>query len=222
MSEQGLVLALDTSTEVCVGLARDGVMLANERVSDRLQHVEQLMPLVRNTIESADLQLADLDLIAVGLGPGPFTGLRVGVATARVLGLALSVPIHGVCSLDVIAAAVPQIDGEFVVAIDARRKELYWARYDATGVRIEGPSVSRPEELPPLPTYGPGADLYLDVVQTADGPRQLDAGLLAAKGRNILSAGEEPLYLRRPDAAEPGRRKSVLVTRPERDRLRRR
>jgi tRNA A37 threonylcarbamoyladenosine modification protein TsaB len=105
------------------------------------------------------------------------------------------------------------------VATDARRKELYWARYSGTGERLEGPSVGHPDQLPALPVVGPGAGLYpgLDV---ADGPRALDPGVLAVRGPRLPDAGSTPLYLRRPDAAVPTRRKSVLVRRPERAGLR--
>jgi len=154
----------------------------------------------------------------VGLGPGPFTGLRVGIATARVLASVVGVPLRGVCSLDVLAAqyAAHQPPGSFVVATDARRKEVYWARYDAAGVRLEGPEVSSPDGVPPLPTVGPGAQLYSDRLDAVLGPRVLDPGVLAARGWQLADAGTEPLYLRRPDAALPTRRKSVLTWRVDR------
>jgi tRNA threonylcarbamoyl adenosine modification protein YeaZ len=156
----------------------------------------------------------------VGLGPGPFTGLRVGIVTAQVLAHVGRVGLHGVCSLDVIALAhvhLSQPEGTFVVATDARRKEVYWARYAADGARVGGPEVSSPDAVPRLPTVGPGADVYPDRLQTVAGPRTLDAGLLAAYGLDLPSAGTEPLYLRRPDAAEPARRKSVLRILPGQD-----
>ena len=96
------------------------------------------------------------------------------------------------------------------MATDARRKEVYWARYAADGRRVEGPAVGSPDAVPRLPTVGPGADLYADRLDAAPGPRVLDPGVLAAHGLDLPSAGTEPLYLRRPDAAEPTRRKSVL------------
>ena len=214
-----LVLALDTSTAVTVGLARDGEVLASERVTDRVAHVEQLVPLVDRCLAAAGAGLRDVAHLVVGLGPGPFTGLRVGIVTAQVLGHVRGTPVHGVCSLDVIAlahAAGGATDGgdEFVVATDARRREVYWARYAPDGSRIDGPGVSDPDTVPRLPTVGPAADLYADRLRTVAGPRSLDAGLLAARGLELPSAGSEPLYLRRPDATEPGRRKSVLTIPP--------
>lgn len=222
MAEPLLVLGLDTATTVAVGLARGTEVLQVAGLADRMAHVEQLVPLVQQCLRAADLTPAALDHVVVGLGPGPFTGLRVGIATAQVLATALGVPWRGVCSLDVLAAQyvaehpAGPAGGEFVVATDARRREVYWARYDADGVRLDGPRVSAPTEVPRLPTVGPGADLYPDRLDAVLGPRTLDAGVLAAHGLELADAGREPLYLRRPDAAEPNRRKSVLLPRSPR------
>ncbi|MFL6025754.1 MAG: tRNA (adenosine(37)-N6)-threonylcarbamoyltransferase complex dimerization subunit type 1 TsaB [Friedmanniella sp.] len=209
-----LVLGLDTATTVAVGLARGSEVLQVAGVADRMAHVEQLTPLVQHCLEAAGLRPAALTQLVVGLGPGPFTGLRVGIVTAQVLAFSLGIPWRGVCSLDVIAAqhAANGGAGEFVVATDARRRELYWARYGAGAVRLDGPHVSAPGDLPRLPVVGPGADLYPDRLQAVTGPRSLDAGVLAARGLELADAGREPLYLRRPDAAEPTRRKSVLLS----------
>ncbi len=212
----GLVLGLDTSTVVTVGLARGADVLATAVVGDRMAHVEQLAPLVQRVCAAAAVVLPEVDLVVVGLGPGPFTGLRVGIVTARMLSSVLGRPLHGVCSLDVIAAqyAAQHPAGEFVVATDARRKEVYWARYAADGARVEGPRVSAPAELPPLPTVGPGADVYPETLESVLGPRGLDPAVLAVAGPRLPGAGVQALYLRRPDAAEPTRRKSVLLRRP--------
>ncbi len=218
-----VVLALDTSTVVAAGVARGREALASLTVADRMQHVEQLIPLIRQALAEAGLSLADIDRIVVGLGPGPFTGLRVGVATAAVLAAAASVEFRGVCTLDVLAAQhSAEHDGAggeatgFVVATDARRKEVYWAQYDSAGTRLLGPRVGPPEDVPGLPTVGPAADLYPGRLHAVMGPRTLDPGVLAAIGWDLPDAGTEPLYLRRPDAAEPTRRKPVLLTRTER------
>lgn len=208
-----LVLAIDTTTDVTVGVARGREVLAADRVTDRMAHVEQLVPLVHRCLAAAGASLGDVGQVVVGLGPGPFTGLRVGIVTAQVLAHVQHAGLHGVCSLDVIALAHARStrpDTHFVVATDARRKEVYWARYAADGHRVEGPEVGSPDVVPRLPTVGPGADVYPDRLDTVPGPRVLDAGLLAAYGLDLPSAGTEPLYLRRPDAAEPARRKSVL------------
>ena len=126
------------------------------------------------------------------------------------------VRLRGICTLDVLAAQYLREapTGEFLVTTDARRKEVYWARYGPDGVRIDGPRVSNPDDVPALPTIGPGADLYPDRLKAVQGPRVLDPGVLAVSGPGLPDAGPEPLYLRRPDAAEPTRPKSVLGVRP--------
>ena len=101
-------------------------------------------------------------------------------------------------------------ESEFVVATDARRREVYWAGYAANGQRLGDPQVTPPGEVPRHPTIGPAAELYPDQLCAVTGPRTLDPGALAVYGPALPDAGVEPLYLRRPDAAEPGRRKSVL------------
>lgn len=214
-----LVLAVDTSADVRVGVARDGEVLARRHVADTRAHLESLVPLIREAFTEAGVGVPDLDLITVGLGPGPFTGLRVGIAAAQMLATVRNLPLHGVCSLDVVAAAAGRED-DYVVASDARRKELYWAHYRGTE-RLDGPHVSGPEDLPVLPVIGPGVQAYADRLGDRprhDGPTEIDAGLMAALGTALPSAGTQPLYLRRPDAAEPTRRKSTLV----RKRVRRR
>jgi len=142
----------------------------------------------------------------------------VGLVTARVLGSALGVAAHGYCTLDVIAAdAVAAAAGrEFLVATDARRRELYWARYAPDGARVAGPAVAVPAALPAgLPVAGEGAHLYPDLLGEALPPRYPSAATAALWCAGRLAAGEQlappdPLYLRRPDARAPGAPKSVL------------
>jgi tRNA threonylcarbamoyl adenosine modification protein YeaZ len=212
------VLAIDTATVVAVGLARGEQPLAGAVVEDRMAHVERLVPLIHSVCTEAGVSLGDLDQIVVGLGPGPFTGLRVGVVTARMLAEVGGVGSHGVCTLDVLAAQFaaqhPETVSDFVVATDARRREVYWACYSGDGTRLEGPSVSAPDQVPRRPTVGPGADLYPEALESVPGPRILDPAVLAVAGPRLPSAGREPLYLRRPDANEPGRRKPVLRPTP--------
>lgn len=202
------VLGLDTSTVVAAGLAVAGRDPIRAAVDDTRAHAEELMPLVRALLAGAGLAAADVTGIVVGVGPGPFTGLRVGVVTALTLGEVLGVPVRGVCSLDVIAAQWEQsgrAPREFVVVSDARRREVYWARY-AGGARVDGPHVSAPGHVPPLPLAGVGAAL----VGESAGPTVLDAAVLAAAGFDLPDAGHEPLYLRRPDAETPRAPKSAL------------
>jgi tRNA threonylcarbamoyl adenosine modification protein YeaZ len=223
VSEPGLgrlVLGIDTSTTVNVGLASNGQPLASGSIGDSRAHVEQLMPLIQRCLAAAQRRLAEVDQIVVGLGPGPFTGLRVGIVTAEVLASTLSLPLHGICSLDVLAAqhrADPgRVPGDFLVATDARRREVYWARYDSVGRRLGGPYVNPPAELPRLPTVGPAVEDYPDRLLGTPGPRGLDPGALATVGPSLPNAGSEPLYLRRPDVGEPARRKPVLAHRQQR------
>jgi len=206
-----LVLALDTSTVVNVGLAQGQRVLATASVADQMAHAEQLMPLISDCLDDAGVRPDDLGRLIVGLGPGPFTGLRVGVATAHVLSYALQLELRGVCSLDVFAAQFAGASaGDFVVATDAKRREVYWAHYGADGVRLGEPRVSQPGDVPRLPTIGPAADLYKDQLQAVPGPRAMDPGMLATRGAMLPDAGHEPLYLRHPDATELTRPKSVL------------
>lgn len=226
-----LTLGIDTASWVSVGLADDTGPIARRTLDDPRAHVEQLMPLVMDLLSGAERSMSELTGIVVGMGPGPFTGLRVGIATAETLAWSLNVGIRHVCSLDVIAQAVLAQDEAganpqgFVTALDARRKELYWARYSASGHRIEGPSVSGPDEVPELAIYGPGAGLFPELLagraRTTD---TVDAALAAACSMSqdvderLPEVGAEPLYLRRPDASLPTKRKSTLVLPKKRNR----
>jgi tRNA threonylcarbamoyl adenosine modification protein YeaZ len=223
-----LVLALDTATPAVtagvVVLTADAAATRSLRVAhDARKHGELLLPNVLAACADADVALGGLDAVVVGTGPGPFTGLRVGMVTAAALGDALGIPVHGVCSLDAIAAEAldnPAAGGPLLVVTDARRREVYWAAYDATGVRTTGPHVEAPaalvERLPELGvTVAAGASAGVTglpvVAPAAPGP----AGLVA-RARDALAAGVapgplEPLYLRRPDAAAPGPRKPVTT-----------
>ena len=202
-----LTLAIDTSTDVRVGLAADGAVLASSAVTDPRAHAEQLMPLIERTLADADRRLADVTQIVVGVGPGPFTGLRVGVVTAHTLGFVLGVPVRGVCSLDA-GAAGHEAAGEFVVVSDARRREVYWRRYGADGTPLGEPQVTAPDAVPALPVAGAVPDHAPAL--TATGPARLDPGVLAARWETLAPAGDEPYYLRQADATVPGKPKSAL------------
>lgn len=216
-----LVLAFDTATPaVTVALLERGTdgdrrLLAESTTVDPRRHGELLAPAVLDVLGRGGATLADVTDLAVGVGPGPYTGLRVGVVTARAFGSALGLPVHGVCTLDALAhrARTDGATGELTAVTDARRKEVYWARYDASGVRVAGPAVDRPADVPdPLPAVGPGARLYADVFGSVTGPEYPSAAALAdlvagAPGERWLDP--EPLYLRRPDARVPGAPKPV-------------
>jgi tRNA threonylcarbamoyl adenosine modification protein YeaZ len=209
-----LVLALDTATPtLVVGLARwsptEGAeVLAERAVASGNRHAELLTPTIRAVLTDAGHVMGDLDAVVTGLGPGPFTGLRVGVVTAAAVADARGLPVVGVCSLDAIGA------GARTVVTDARRKELYWAAYAADGTRTRGPAVDRPGDVdrtPPLVGDATVGAERLGVPVTA--AEVTTAGLLRAAAPQLAEGAErpplEPLYLRRPDAVPPTLRKAV-------------
>lgn len=199
-----LVLAIDTATPaVTAGVVRvddDAAEALAERVTvDPRAHAERLTPNIIGALSDAQVTVDQLAAVVVGCGPGPFTGLRVGMATAAAFGHALGVPVRGVCSLDAIAVGTT---GEVLVVTDARRREVYWARY-CDGVRTGGPAVNAaadvvtgagwvagsPEhtalfDLPRLAPMYPNAVGLVRAVQDWD-----------AEPHPLV-----PLYLRRPDA----------------------
>ena len=184
-----LVLAIDTATPaVTAGVVKlDGIDVLAQRVTvDARAHAETLTPNVLAALHDAGLTVDDLGAVVVGCGPGPFTGLRVGMATAAAYGHALGIPVHGVCSLDAIGV---DTRGDVLVVTDARRREVYWARY-RDGVRVDGPAVDAPADVP-------GAAEALErppVYPTAAGLVRAVADWTAEPAPLI------PLYLRRPDA----------------------
>jgi tRNA threonylcarbamoyl adenosine modification protein YeaZ len=206
-----LVLAIDTSTPAVTAgvvslspLGEVSTLAVRVTVNPRA-HAEVLTPHVLECIAEASITPADLGAVVVGVGPGPYTGLRVGMATGAAFGDALSIPVYGACSLDAIAAAV-QTSGNLLVVTDARRREIYWARYDA-GVRVEGPAVNSPGDVDASPsTIVAGSASHVDLfdlrVEPAETPSP--AGLVTVAAQDILAGAIpeplEPLYLRRPDA----------------------
>jgi tRNA threonylcarbamoyladenosine biosynthesis protein TsaB len=209
-----VLLAFDTATPTVTVAIHDGTDVVVEHSSEHtMKHGEQLAPLVERCLADAGIVRQDLTALAVGTGPGPFTGLRVGLVTARTLAHVLEIPVYGVCTLDVLAVEAVDtgaVIGEFVVATDARRKEVYLASYDEEGHRLAGPVVDRPAVLATdAQVVGEGALLYPDSFPTAVGPRRPAAGWLArtVAGERAELTDPEPLYLRRPDAVAPGPRK---------------
>ena len=218
-----MLLAFDTSSATVSVALHDGDAVVAERVSEQaMRHGEQLAPLVAEVLAAAGRVRQDVTAVAAGVGPGPFTGLRVGLVTARTFGLVLEVPVHGVCSLDVLAVEAVHGDpagdlagdlaGGFLVATDARRKEVYLATYDGQGSRLEGPVVDKPALLASdRPVLGEGGRLYPEQFPGARGPHRPSAGWLArgvAEGLVELR-DPDPLYLRRPDAVAPAAPKRV-------------
>jgi tRNA threonylcarbamoyl adenosine modification protein YeaZ len=208
-----LLLAFDTATPAITVAVHDGSdIVAQASGEGSMAHGELLAPAIHAALTDAGAAMSDLTDVAVGVGPGPFTGLRVGVVTALTLGSTLGIATHGVCTLDILAAELAQGDGtqeEFLVATDARRKEVYWAHYrPATGRvdRVDGPHVSYPVDLAELhagmPVLGRGATLHSDYLAALDGPLDPSAGALARAvvDGSVVELPLEPLYLRRPDA----------------------
>ncbi|GLZ44592.1 tRNA (adenosine(37)-N6)-threonylcarbamoyltransferase complex dimerization subunit type 1 TsaB [Actinomycetospora sp. NBRC 106375] len=185
-------------------------------------HAELLAPAIADALAGAGRTRADLDAVVAGVGPGPFTGLRVGLVTAAAMGDALGIPVHGVPTHDALAVGAA---GSVLVVTDARRREVYWSLL-ADGVRTHGPEVVRPDEL--AARIGPEGDLgRVDVVLgdaaekvggAPGAPGPTPAGLVAVAAP-ALRAGDVPgplvpLYLRRPDAVPPGAPKAVTRAAP--------
>lgn len=213
-----LILALDTAAPATSVALHDGAaVLASESRPGAMSHGELLAPAIAAVLARAGVDRREVTDVAVGVGPGPFTGLRVGVVTARTLAVSLGARLHGVCSLDVVAAeavARAAVAGAFVVATDARRREVYWAEFTASGERVGDPEVMRPADLAArlpmtMPVLGRGADLYAGLLNRVDGPADPDAAVLASMvaAGMAVEVGTEPLYLRRPDATPAAERK---------------
>ncbi|HEY3996849.1 MAG TPA: tRNA (adenosine(37)-N6)-threonylcarbamoyltransferase complex dimerization subunit type 1 TsaB [Mycobacterium sp.] len=203
MSPVTIVLALDTATPaVTAGIVRldDLSVLAECVTVDARAHAERLTPNVISALDDSGLTMSDLDAVVVGCGPGPFTGLRAGMATAAAYGHALGIPVHGVCSLDAIGV---RTSGDILVVTDARRREVYWARY-RDGVRTHGPSVNAPADVDPgraRAVAGSPEHASLFDLPRCEPVCPTPAGLVAA----VSDWSDEPaplvaLYLRRPDA----------------------
>jgi tRNA threonylcarbamoyl adenosine modification protein YeaZ len=174
-----LTLAIDTSTSRTIVGIIDGDQVIFEKFHEgATDHGRALSQLVAEALKVS----RPPKQVVVGMGPGPFTGLRVGISFAHTFGLARNIPVIGICSLDAIALDA----NEYTVAIDARRKEIYWARYK-DGVRIEGPSVSKPAEVD-----GFIIDHYPDMKKL----------VALSASQNVT----EPMYLRRPDAVPTAER----------------
>ena len=220
-----LALAFDTATPmVSVALVHGDEVLAEQGVHAPNGQGETLAPLIQTVLRDARIDITAVEVIGVGLGPGPFTGLRVGVVTAAGLGDVLGVPVHGMCSLDAIAQA-HRANQPFAVATDARRKQVYWAAYDANGSRTSGPELGPPADVAAGLVgqvglvLGAGAVLYAEafaafaVDESSPWPSAAAIARYASglAARDAVPAALEPLYLRRPDARPPGAPKRVTA-----------
>ena len=228
-----LVLAIDTATEATsVAVVGDGVRVECHVVEGR-RHAEVIAPLIQQALRGAGVSPADIELVACGVGPGPFTGLRVGIATALAFGAARDIPVVGACSLDVIArAAVRDEPREVSVLTRARRAEVCWAAYDASGIRRAGPLIRPdgdafegrcvgdvgPVEAIARPHAADLADLVRERLEAGEplpGAVPLpedDASAAGASSADVLERRARdgllllpalPIYLRRPDAVAP-------------------
>lgn len=216
------LLAMDTATSRTSVALLNGDELVVELSHDGATSHGEALPTLTAEIMTR-IPSGQLEYLAVGVGPGPFTGLRVGIAFARAMAWALDLPVVGVCTLDALAytkrhhyprQALPTSSithAAFAVATDARRKEVYWAAYDADGERIGEPVVIRPAEiesgLRSLPTIGSGAALYPEAFLEAAEPQYPTGQAIGELGLAKIDHGEplstEPLYMRRPDAIPP-------------------
>jgi tRNA threonylcarbamoyladenosine biosynthesis protein TsaB len=220
-----LILGIETSSpQVSCALGGDDGLLAAVRVDRGQRHAELLAPLIEQLCDAAQVTLAEVDAVAVGVGPGLFTGLRVGLATARAMASALGVPMIGVSSLDVVAHPARFADRTVVAVTDARRGELFWAFYRPgldRSVRLTEPRVGSPAELAaeiagrpgPCLLVGDGvarhrADLEVAGADRAGAfsarPSAADLVQLAlaaaAAGELVPPSAIRPVYLRLPDA----------------------
>lgn len=219
-----LVLTLDTSSPtvtvaVCEVVDGETRVRAERAETAENRHGERLAPLIEGALRAAGVAPSALGALVVGLGPAPFTGLRVGVVSARAMSDALGIPAYGVCSLDGLAHRYATGDGPFAVLTDARRKQVYWALYDETGELIDGPELGRPDDVSAsllartTDVVGAGALLYPDAFRAftiRDGdPAPRAADLVWRVDFESPPGDLTPLYLRRPDAQPPGRPKAV-------------
>jgi tRNA threonylcarbamoyladenosine biosynthesis protein TsaB len=230
-------LGIDTSgaVGVAVGDRHSGAVLAVGQDDRARHHDEVLMALIDDTVRRAGGARGDIAAVVAGRGPGPFTGLRVGLVTAREIAFVLGVPLHGLCSLDALALQAAEETPSartLAIALDARRREVYWARYSrdadapASGtapaalVREAGPAVAAPADVAADLTAadvvaGSGALLHAEELRPTSALAHVDAGFLLREAWRRLDLGEdlsstEPLYLRDPDAKRPTARKSAL------------
>ncbi len=242
------ILTIDTSAVASAALldlhladpARTASVVANFAVTDTRSHAEVLAPGVMSLFTDPVSEGPGLAAIVVGTGPGPFTGLRSGIAMARTLSFAWNVPLLGMMSLDALAQQVfdtphyqegravgPLAMADFVIATDARRREVYWARYSANAQLLDGPHVGPAHEIRNVPVFGAGAGLYREVLEANNCPIHVPFATMVptavelgrAAARKIKAAGSleaaglldsTPLYLRESDAKVPGPRKRAL------------
>ena len=219
-----MILAIDTSGAVSAAVVAGEEILASRMDARARHHDEVLLQMIDQVLTDAGITRGDLTGVVVGRGPGPFTGLRVGLVTARSIAAMLRLPLHGLSSLDGLALQAHRQHPEarsIGVALDARRSEVYWATYRAGEQlsTVDEPAVSAPGVAAASLNgcdvlVGAGAHLWPELTPTGD-LQHVDAGHLALAAAVQQAAGAdlsstEPMYLRAPDAKKPTGRKSAL------------
>jgi tRNA threonylcarbamoyl adenosine modification protein YeaZ len=205
-----VLLAIDTSAGTSVALVdRDAGVLAERNSADTRGHAEIIGTFIEQVLTESGIAVTALSGVAVGMGPGPFTGLRVGIAAARAFAFGAGKPVVPVVSHDAVAfglfsSGTPE---PILVVTDARRREVYWSRYsgiDPEGlpIRVDGPALCKPDDLPTDAGYR-----RVDALEVSAASVGLLAEALYAHGRPF--AGNEALYLRSPDVTVPGAPKRV-------------
>ncbi|MFB2554717.1 tRNA (adenosine(37)-N6)-threonylcarbamoyltransferase complex dimerization subunit type 1 TsaB [Herbiconiux liangxiaofengii] len=201
-----MLLAIDTSAGTSVAVVRGDLVLAERSTEDTMRHAEVIGDLISGVLADAGVAPAELDEVVAGMGPGPFTGLRVGIAAARAFAFGIGRPLTPAVSHDAVALEEWSAGtrGALLVVTDARRREVYWSAYDLGELgpaRLDGPGLCKPDELP-YPEFE-----RVDATQVSAGALGRAALLHRAQGTAVEYT--EPLYLRSPDVTVPGARKRV-------------
>lgn len=210
------ILAFDTSMSACSVAVWDNDHVLAETIDPTVHgQVEKLLPAIEKTMDNCATQYSDFDRIAVTVGPGSFTGVRVGLATARGLGAATGLPVIGIRTTEVMAVqAREQQRQPIAVAVDARRAEVYLHLFQANGEQVEDPVCVLPEEAAARLgdqdwlLVGDAAQVVLQQasrslpVADIETPHPGALAALVAK-RPIPSEGPRPVYVRPPDAVVP-------------------
>jgi tRNA threonylcarbamoyl adenosine modification protein YeaZ len=199
-------LAIDTSAGTSVAVVEGEMVLSERSTEDTMRHAEVIGEMIAGVLDEAGVGPERIDEVVAGMGPGPFTGLRVGIAAARAFALGIGRPLtpavsHDAVALDEWSAGTR---GPLLVVTDARRRELYWSSYDlgSDGAsRTDGPGLCRPDELP-YPDFE-----RVDATQVSAGA--LGRAALIRRTAGLPVEYTEPLYLRSPDVTVPGARKRV-------------
>lgn len=197
------ILSIDTSLGTSVAVLDNDKVLAESNQPDPMSHAESIGSAIRDCLARADIKPVGIDRVVIGIGPGPFTGLRVGIAAAKFFAIGASAELVGICSLDAIAFDYfnSGLAGTLLVETDARRKEHFWAVYQGleAGVpkRLAGPSVAKPDEI----ERG-------DLAQTAIQVTAAALGKIAFHLGKKASTEVSPIYLREPDVS-PSKGKKV-------------